>query len=865
MIRISRKSFFLLTASAGFCLANCAVEVKDSDDPKDSNKTKGGQAGAVGDTGTATLTSGGAQFTAGGAPMTAAGATALSGSAGTLNVAGASAQGCGAINEVGLCSGDVLTYCRDGAVASLDCATVGASCVTTNGTSSCEQSSRAPSCGDLTALGTCVDAKMQYCDLTGMVGVPRTVDCAAYGQRCDPKAGADGGAMCVPQGTCPSGVTASGVCSGNQLRFCDGGNLFQFDCGLDECKSVGGFSDCFMPTVTTGCGTETAIGRCDGQTRVLCPGNTVVKEDCAAIGLSCTATASGASCQRPTACAAGCPNGYSCKSGTCSPNTAPSREWTIAVYMVGNNNLSDSGWDDLNEIEAIGSSSSYAVVSEAEFSEKYSKSVPYEYQTGTYRLLLSQDADPESVSSLGSAQALSATNMSDATSLSSFLRWSAETYPAKRFALVLWDHGMGYQGGFMDGTTDYLRLKEIVSGIKDSGVHPDLVAFDACLMGMHEVAMSLRGVADWMVGSEEIEPGSGYPYDRILGHLQETPALTPQQLGNAIVDEYGAVSSLSTRINAATQSLVDLSKISAFNDELAKLGESISANLSQQRLEVRSAFSSENVLRFRIQDNADVSTAIAALGSVGGSIGAAATAAGTAFANSGLVARNAALGNSAAAAGLAFFFPQVGFTALTLDEYRQETSFLPLQSWHAALSSLQRNESTNTVTPGTGAVDAFSVILTWGSTPDGKTANTDLDLYVYEPNGDFAVPVNGSVSPNGVLSGDSYDTGVARESYELSPQHEAGTYIVLVHFYDGPPAGSANANEPAYPRLQLFRSDLPGGSRTYLRGKIANRTLTEFPMSKQAPLTTTIDQSNFAKVQNLDYSNIWYAFTVEVY
>lgn len=862
MIRTSRNTFALLAISTGFCLANCAVEVKDSDD---SNKVKGGQAGAVGNTGTTTLASGGAQLTAGGAPVIAAGATSLDNTAGALNVAGASAQGCGAISEAGLCSGDVLTYCKDGALLSLDCATVGAICKTSNGVSSCEQSSRAPSCGDLTALGTCVEAKMQYCDLTGMVGVPRTVDCAAYGQRCNPTAGADGGAMCVPQGPCPSDVTEGGVCSGNQLRFCDGGNLFQFDCGLDECKSVGGFSDCFMPTVTTGCGTETPIGRCDGQTRVVCPGNTVLKEDCAAIGLTCTATASGAACQRATACPATCPNGYSCKSGLCSPDTTPTREWTIAVYMVGNNNLSDSGWDDLNEIETVGSSNSYAVVSEAEFSEKYSRSVPEEYQTGTYRLLLNQDTDPQLVSSLGSAQALSATNMSEAASLSSFLKWSAEKYPAKRLALVLWDHGMGYQGGFLDGSSDYLTLKEIVSGIKDSGVHPDLVAFDACLMGMHEVAMSLRGVADWMVGSEEIEPGSGYPYDRILGHLQETPTLTPQQLGSAIVDEYGAVSALSTRIEGATQSLVDLSKVAAFNDELGKLGESISANLSQQRLEVRGAFGSENVLRFRLQDNADVSTAMSALGGVEGSIGTTATAVGTAFTSSGLVARNAAVGKSATAAGLAFFFPQVGFTALTLDEYRQETSFLPLQAWHAALSSLQKNESTNTVTPGTGAVDSFSVILTWGSTPDGKTANTDLDLYVYEPNGDFAVPVNGSVSPNGVLSGDSYDTGVARESYELSPQHEPGTYIVLVHFYDGPPAGSANANEIAYPRLQLFRSDLPGGSRTYLRGKIANRTLTEFPMSNQAPLTTTIDQSNFAKVQNLDYSNIWYAFTVEVY
>lgn len=853
-------------------LIGCTVAVKETDDTsKGGAKSKGGQTSVGGtDSGGAadnaggndasggTSAEGGTTNTSEGGTSTtsAAGAGAISGVAGA---SGATSVPCGTVTNQGQCSGDTLTFCNNAVLTTLDCGMVGGTCAVTNGVADCQAVNRAYSCGYVTEKGTCSSAKMQYCDkTTGYYGTLKTIDCAAYGQTCSPTAASDGGALCVPISKCPTGVTEAGVCTGNTLKFCEDGDLYQFDCGLDECKTIGSFTDCYMPTIASGCGTETAAGRCDGQTRVNCPNNTVQKEECATLGLQCVAATGGATCQRGTTCAAACPTGYSCTSGKCAPTTTPAREWTFAVYLVGNNNLSDAGWDDLNEMEVVGSSNSLAIAVQAKFSQKYSSSVPVQYQVGTYRMLVQKDSDRQTSASMAAATALPTTNMSDPASLTAFVKWAAETYPAKRMAVILWDHGMGYPGGFVDGTGDILTLKEIVSGIKASGVHPDVVGFDACLMGMHEVGMALRGITDWMVGSEEVEPGSGYPYDKVLAHLQTTPTLTPQQFGSAIVDEYAAYFANSTRAAGTTQSLLDLSKISAFNDQLGKIAESINTNLSQQRTAVRSAFDSSSVLRFQVQDQADFRTAMTALGSVSGDIGTTAAAASSALASSGLVARSVPTGTMKNATGLAFYFPKVGFTATELDEYRQATSFLPLHSWWAALNNF-RNTSSSTTTPGTGSVDTFSVILSWGSVPDGKTSKADLDLYVYEPNGDFAVPANGTVSQNGVLSGDSYDTDVPRESYELKSSHDSGTYIILAHFYDAP------AGEVAYPRLQLFRSDVPGGSRVYMRGKIVNRVFTESPMNATKRVTPPIDNSNFKDVQDLVYTDIWYAFTVDVY
>ena len=49
---------------------------------------------------------------------------------------------------------------------------------------------------------------------------------------------------------------------------------------------------------------------------------------------------------------------------------------------------------------------------------------------------------------------------------------------------------------------------------RETGREIDLLGFDACLMNMLEVALSTPGTARFIVGSEELEPGDGWPYDR---------------------------------------------------------------------------------------------------------------------------------------------------------------------------------------------------------------------------------------------------------------------------------------------------------------------------------------------------------------
>ena len=101
----------------------------------------------------------------------------------------------------------------------------------------------------------------------------------------------------------------------------------------------------------------------------------------------------------------------------------------------------------------------------------------------------------------------------------------------------------------------------------------DIIGMDACLMSMAEVSYQLRDAADFTVGSQEEEPGDGWPYDRVLKALAAKPSMSPRDLSKAIVHEY--LQSYGAD-EGVTQSAVDLTRI----DDVAKAVDALSRALS---------------------------------------------------------------------------------------------------------------------------------------------------------------------------------------------------------------------------------------------------------------------------------------------
>ena len=136
-------------------------------------------------------------------------------------------------------------------------------------------------------------------------------------------------------------------------------------------------------------------------------------------------------------------------------------------------------------------------------------------------------------------QTLLLQSMANPNTLSDFVRWGAENYPAKKYALVLWDHGGGSKTGlFIDKLFDgdFMYLDELGDALRESGVRLEAVLFDACLMAGLETASAISDSAKWMIASEELVAGQGTAVHDWLQQLVTAPELDGEWLGRWICD-----------------------------------------------------------------------------------------------------------------------------------------------------------------------------------------------------------------------------------------------------------------------------------------------------------------------------------------
>jgi hypothetical protein len=268
------------------------------------------------------------------------------------------------------------------------------------------------------------------------------------------------------------------------------------------------------------------------------------------------------------------------------------KKWTFMVYLDADNNLESDGLNDFKEMAKVGSSGSVNIV--VQMDRIQGETGAYGDWADTRRFLVGLGDDP----AVPPLQNLGEQNMGDPAVLTDFVKWAVSSYPAEHYALIVWNHGGGWRDMMMramggavgrapgapagappatpvvkavavdDTDGDMLYMREVQTAIGDAlvalgpGRKLDIVGFDACLMGMVEVAYALRDVALYVVGSEESEPGSGWPYDKILGPLAANPAKTPAELATDIVHKYAdSYDPNNPDYTSITQSAVDISKL----------------------------------------------------------------------------------------------------------------------------------------------------------------------------------------------------------------------------------------------------------------------------------------------------------------
>ena len=220
---------------------------------------------------------------------------------------------------------------------------------------------------------------------------------------------------------------------------------------------------------------------------------------------------------------------------------SPAKEWTVLVYISARNSLGIEAIKDVNEMEEAGSGDRVNVVVEmgriptAPLYDPFTDtSEPRPMQndwTGSRRFLIARDADPLRITSPVLAY-LPDADMGDWNHLAEFITWGKARFPAKKYLLIVGGHGSGWRGvkspaankgiSYDEVSKNHIAPAELAMAVERGG-GVDVYASDACLMQTAEFIYELRGSAEFVVGSQESTPGTGYDYARLLNSVSRAP------------------------------------------------------------------------------------------------------------------------------------------------------------------------------------------------------------------------------------------------------------------------------------------------------------------------------------------------------
>ncbi len=320
----------------------------------------------------------------------------------------------------------------------------------------------------------------------------------------------------------------------------------------------------------------------------------------------------------------------------CTPNTANAgrARWTVLVYINAANNLQPDSLLNIAQMASVGSDSNVNVVVQWKQAACFDCGAPSFLATRRYKISQHNSTDVQSISN-GDTTSLERdrlpdpanffntttkqADMGDFRVLNDFVKWGSANYPADHLMVVVWNHGAGWRPALRSAnklkpsyrafsqdneTSNEIQTWEAPTALAGTAQPIDVLAFDASLMQMLEVAYEVRNSARVMVGSEESPPGAGYPYHLLLNALK-AGGQNPCVLGRDVINNFVAhYRSTHPEFQNITQSIVDLSKMQSVATALNNFASQLRANTTLDAALIKTA--RLNTQHYAYFDNKDL-------------------------------------------------------------------------------------------------------------------------------------------------------------------------------------------------------------------------------------------------------------------
>jgi len=298
-------------------------------------------------------------------------------------------------------------------------------------------------------------------------------------------------------------------------------------------------------------------------------------------------------------------------------HSQPKKEWTVLIYIAGDNNLYKFALRNIEQLKQVGSNELLNILVHFDYrkNNKLKKTRRFYIErnnlleVGTYDWM--DSGDEKTLISAGD--------------------WAIKNYPSNNFALILWNHGSGdinFTGQmgsklinssdlfFYNSLTNQIELDKsinfsefLIKNNKERGIcyddktlnyldddklikafneickninistgkkKIDIILLDACLMAGIGTAYLCSQYANYMTASQEVVMGPGYNYQTMLKILSKSK-IEPEYFSNFIVENYEKTYSPITQ--DYTESALKLNNIEQLIIDTNKLAENLKNNL----------------------------------------------------------------------------------------------------------------------------------------------------------------------------------------------------------------------------------------------------------------------------------------------
>ena len=263
-----------------------------------------------------------------------------------------------------------------------------------------------------------------------------------------------------------------------------------------------------------------------------------------------------------------------------SAHKAGQAKWTLLVHMAADNNLESFGLEDINQMEAgLDSPDVDMIVLYDGWKIGDSCIYKIKHDVAMNSQIISEKLDDAGAIIDPSTKEI---DSSDPKISAKFAQWAIKRFPADRYGMSFWDHGSGLfddkgkrpnpsrafcqdsRNGSMQ-TNDLDKI--LAAGAQVAGKPFEVLGFDACLMGHVEMAYQAKGVANFMIASEDTMPGTGWDYLTTLKALSANPDMDGAEYGKVAVDAFvksykpGGVQNPNNRYLYGTLSCTNIKKV----------------------------------------------------------------------------------------------------------------------------------------------------------------------------------------------------------------------------------------------------------------------------------------------------------------